>query len=233
MSMRTLTVAALVIGAMASSTTLFPTVNAQSCNTSPNRPTTTTAARSSDGSVLVAWTMSGGCAAEKFYLEASRGTTDVIEETIDDGEELSATLDLDENNGTPWRISVRAFNEFGLSAGRSAILDEGSLATTPPPPNSCPAGPIPPPTLVSAQSFGRTLFVQWQPDWRCTTTVTGFVIGGSLTPDGPIIGTITIPYPNIHSWTGEVPPGSYFVSVFTQYYGSWSVRSNTMLVHVQ
>jgi hypothetical protein len=204
---------------------------AQACNASPARPASAAAVRSGDGSVVLVWTHSGGCAPDRFYLEASRGPTEVIEQTINDPTDRSASFSLATNNGTPWRISVRAFNEFGLSAGRSAILNEGPL--TPPPPNTCPSGPLPPPTLVSAVAFGRTVHVQWQPDARCPSSITGFVIAGATTADGPIIGTVAIPYPNVHSWQGEVPPGQYYVSVISQFYTVMSVRSNGMLVVVQ
>jgi hypothetical protein len=174
--------------------------------------------------------MTGACDAERFYLEASRGTAEIIEHTVEDGDDRSTSLTLGANNGTPWRISVRAFNEFGLSPGRSAVLNEG---VTTPVANQCPSGTMPPPTLVSAQSFGRTLFIQWQPDGRCPVATTGFIIAGSHTPNGPILGTVTVPYPNARSWSGEVPPGSYYVSVIAQYYSTTSVPSNAMLVHVQ
>src|SRR5690606_28097050 len=95
------------------------------------------------------------------------------------------------------------------------ILDEGPVEL---PPNPCPSGELPPPTLISAQVFNRTLLVQWQPDSRCTTAVTNFVIIGMPSPGGPILGSVTVPYPNSRSWSGEVPPGSYYVAVVTQYY---------------
>ena len=227
---RTLVVGGITIGLVVLLSWSSDELVAQACNTSPNRPTAASAVRDGDD-VLVVWSHTGGCAATRFYLEASRSAAEVMEQTINDPADRSTTLPLPANNGTPWRVSIRAFNQFGLSGGAQAILDEGALA--PPPPNSCPSGPLPPPILVSAQAFGRTLFVQWQPDHRCPSSITGFVIGGSYTPDGPIIGTVTLPYPNGRSWQGEVPPGTYHVSVMTQFYGSMSVRSNTMLVVVQ
>jgi hypothetical protein len=202
---------------------------AQSCNSSPSQPSSATARRFVGGPVKVEWTVPGNCEPERFYLEASRGVDEIIEETVDDGSERSVELPLGANNGTPWRITIRAFNEFGLSAGRHAFLSEGPIV---PVENLCPLGEIPRPTLVSAQAFGRTLVVQWQPDGRCPVAITGFVIGGSAAPDGLYLGTVTVPYPNARSWTGDVPSGSYYVSVVAQYYGVSSTPSNAMLVHV-
>jgi hypothetical protein len=229
MNGRTYLFAAFVVIVIASMQDSEPTL-AQACNQPPNRPSSVTAARSPDGDVLVTWTVSGGCAAERFYLEASRGTTEIIEETVEDGEERSVSLALGVGNATPWRIAVRGFNEFGLSPQRSAVLSESNA---PAPENPCPSGTLPPPNLISANAVGRTLYVQWEPDARCAVALTHFVIGGSLTPEGPLLGSITVPYPNARSWSGEVPAGSYFVKVFSNYYTESSPASQAILVHVQ
>jgi hypothetical protein len=59
------------------------------------------------------------------------------------------------------------------------------------------------------------------------------VIAGASTEEGPVIGTVTIPYPNVRSWHGEVPPGEYYVSVISQFHTAMSVRSNSTLVVVR
>jgi hypothetical protein len=229
MHARIFVAASLAMVAVASLMEPSGVVLAQACNASPDRPLTASAVRDSDGSVSVSWTVSTtGCAATRFYLEASRGTSEVIEETIDDGEERTAELGLGTNNGTPWRISVRAFNEFGLSAGRSAVLSEG--ATGPPRPNECAGAPFPP-TLTAANAVGRILVLTWQPPSQCAVGVTGYTVIGQYAPNGAVIGTISIPYP-ARSWSGEVPPGAYYVSVITNSYGLASTPSNTIFVQV-
>jgi hypothetical protein len=230
MELRTLVALSLAIPCVASLSEFSPAVIAQSCNTSPTRPTLVMVGRRAVDVVDVEWTVSGACTGERFYLEASRGLSEIIEETADDDSARVATLPLGANNGTPWRMSVRAFNRFGLSAGHSIVLNEGPVI---PVENRCPASEIPPPTLVSVQAFGRTVMVQWEADPRCPLATTGFVIGGSESPGGPLLGSVDVPYPNARSWSGEVPPGSYYVSVYARYYSSSSVASNTMLVHVQ
>ena len=228
---RALSTVAILLAIVAAFDSQSAGVLAQACvgNAPPNRPTAVSAARGSDGKVLVGWTVSGGCAATRFYLEASRGTGEIIEHTVTEGSEHTALLTLGAGTQVPWRISVRGFNPGGLSAGRSTVLTE---VAPEPVPNPCPSGTLPSPFLTGVQASGRTLSVQWQPDSRCSVAITSFVIAGSHTPDGPVIGTVTVPYPNARSWTGEVPPGSYYVKVFTQYYNSLSTPSTSMLVHV-
>ena len=228
MELRTLVALVLAIPCAVLLNEFSPAAVAQSCNTSPSRPTSVTARRFVNGGVLVEWTV-GACAGERFHLEASRGVSEIIEDTANDDADRFLEMPLGANNGTAWRITVRAFNEFGLSSGQHLVFDEGPVK---PLKNECPASEIPPPVLVSAQAFGRTLMVQWQADPRCPIGTTGFVLGGSQTPGGPLLGTVDVPYPNARAWTGEVPPGSYYVSVFARYYGATSVASNAMLVHV-
>jgi hypothetical protein len=152
----------------------------------------------------------------------------VVEATVTDADDRSRAMALAAGNGTPWRISVRGWNATGLSPGRSAILAEGDPNA--PPPHNCLAD-FPAPTLVSAHAAGRVVTIQWNPDARCM--MTGFLLAASYTPDGPIIGTVGVPYPNGRSWSGAVPPGSYYVRVFAMYHGSPSAPSGSMLVHVQ
>jgi hypothetical protein len=206
-------------------TVLTAQPTAQSCNASPDRPSQVNAARTPEG-VIVSWTFAAwACLGDRYYLEASRGPTEVLEA---DTTHRSILLDLATGTDVPWRITVRSFTPEGLSKGASVLLQEGGKAPPPPCPSQLPA-----PTLVSAQTFGRQLFLQWQPDPSCLGSITNFLIAGSSTPDGPWLGTITVPYPNARSWQGEIPPGSYYVKVITQYYTRSSPPSASILVHAQ
>jgi hypothetical protein len=135
MELRTLVALSLAIPCVAALHEFSPAVIAQSCNTSPSRPTSVIARRFVDGPVAVEWTVSGACSGERFYLEASRGLSEIIEATADDSDR-SLNLPLAANNGIPWRISIRAFNRFGLSSGYSIVLNEGPVI---PVENKCPA----------------------------------------------------------------------------------------------
>jgi hypothetical protein len=231
MNMRSAVVAAavLVVGASwtGQSAIVLAQDGAQPCtNESPDRPTALRAVRNSANEVRVEWTPAAtGCAATKYYVEASASASTVIEADTDD---TSLLLAVPRSANALWRVAVRAFNEVGLSPGRSVALDERATGT--PAENPCPAGSIFPPTLISAQVTGRRLEVQWSPDSRCLAT--HFVIAGSLTPDGPTLGTVTVDSPSARSWTGEVPSGSYYVRVLTHFYGIASAPSAAMLVHV-
>jgi hypothetical protein len=230
MATRTLLVAA---GVLAMGAWLTPAARAQACNnTSPNQPTALDVTRSStnSGNIIVSWTLPASlCAATKVYVEASRDADNVIEANTA-ASSSGITMAVPKVNGI-WRIAIRTFNEFGLSAQRSVALDE-SVAPAPnvPAPNPCPPGAVFPPTLVSANAVGRTLQVQWQPNSLCQTSVTGFAVLGQAEPGGPVIGTVEIPYPNVRAWSGVVPPGSYYVSVVTRFYQQSSPASNAIFV---
>lgn len=224
MEMRPLIVCVVILLAGVSVPIWHPPLAAQSCNVSPDRPLSATAARASDGSVLIAWSHAGGCAPTKFYVEASRGTTDLVEQEITDASDRSASLALGANNGTPWRIAVRAHNASGLSLARVTVLTEGTVQQ---PANPC-ATTFAAPTLLAANAVGRTLTVQWA---ASPCLVTGYSIIGQTDPNGPIVGAIDIPYPTT-AWTGQVPPGAYYVRVAGRYYQRTGQASNAIFIQV-
>ena len=174
-----------------------------SCNTSPDRPTDVLAARGTDGRVLVAWTANSGRAATRFYVEASRGTSVNDDVTTT---QSSVVLPLAVNNGVPWRVSVRGWNEYGLSPQGTAVLDEGSLA----PPPTC--DPLPAPTVHPAVVTGTRVNLWWTREEACKARISGWLIVASLTPSGPVVASIPLDW--WHSnWAGDAPPGTYYVRV--------------------
>lgn len=227
MNLRTPVVASLVTVGVALWLNPSTVVVAQSCNVSPSRPIGVAVGRASSG-VLVAWSEpAGACAATTFYVEASRGTVVQDDRTT---ATTTITLPLGANNGTPWRISVRGWNAFGLSPQGTVLLDEGSLEPPPPPPpNPCPNGGLPP-TLLNAYADGRRVTVHWAHDPRCVPS--GALVVGASSPTGPPLGTVTIPYPNTDVWIGEAPPGNYYVRVHSLYEGRTGPGSTSVLVHV-
>jgi hypothetical protein len=212
----------------------FSATSAQVCgNVAPNAPTDLTAVRLSDTQVLIQWSIpASACAATKFYTEVSRSHDQVIEASTGINSIVMNVPKMD----AVWRIAVRAFNAFGLSSQVSVALNEASptpVVPNVPAPNPCTMGAVYPPQIVSANAVGRVLSVQWTGPSICQGGVTGFTILGQYDPNGPVVGTIDIPYPNVRSWSGVVPPGTYYVSVVTRFYQLSSVASNAILVHVQ
>jgi hypothetical protein len=166
--------------------------------------------------VFVNWT--ADACAERVYLEASRGTADQVIESV--ALEPPFVLAVPRLN-TDWRIAARAFNADGLSSQRSVVLLERT--------SDCLSG-LPAPTLLAVQVIAGVLFVNWTPDPHCV--MTHYTIAGSATPDGPWVGSIDVQGPASRAWSGIVPPGTYFVRVYTRYYDLRSAPSASVQVTI-
>jgi hypothetical protein len=144
------------------------------------------------------------CRATRFYIELSRGGTDIREFDTTQTDIVITEVGI----GSHWRYAVRGFNTRGLSPQRSLYQLE--------PPAPCQAAP-PPVSSVSARVSGDQVTIEWLATATCLST--GFLISAAASPDGPELYALEIPYPTARTWSGTAPRGTWFVRVHAGYVG--------------
>jgi hypothetical protein len=190
---------------------------AQTCP--PIAPVDVVATRSG-ADVVVTWRdpSTAACKAEHFAVEASKLGEDVRELRTDDTGIIMPTVPY----GGRWRFVVRSFNEEGLSPAANVYLVEAQ--------SGCFEGP-PTPSASVASASGTLVTVQWLVADRCA--ITGFRISAASSPDGPEIASVRTSFPNTRSFSAYAPAGTYYLRVYTEFYGLTSGPSPVAVVTVQ